>query len=82
MSDLVADAEDLLRSVGDSNNPELQVLRSKLESSIDGMKTNLRQRLKARAEIEDDLKINPWVVAAVVALAAALLIGTITRRKA
>jgi len=90
MSDLVADAEDLLRSVGNSSNPELQALRSKLESSIDDMKSNLRQRLKARAESEDEStsklggveEINPWVIAAVAALAAALLIGTLTRRRA
>jgi hypothetical protein len=30
MSDLVADAEDLLRALGDSSDPEFQVLRSKV----------------------------------------------------
>jgi ElaB/YqjD/DUF883 family membrane-anchored ribosome-binding protein len=89
MSDLVADAEDLLRALGDSDNPEIQALRSQLESSIDEMKTNLRRRLKARAESEDDLtsklriaaKINPWVMAAV-AMSVAVLIGAITHRTA
>jgi ElaB/YqjD/DUF883 family membrane-anchored ribosome-binding protein len=87
MSDLVADAEDLLRALGDSSDPEFQVLRAKVESSIDDMKTNLRQWIKARAASErvltlklpDAAAIYPWVTATVAGLAAALLIGTMIR---
>jgi ElaB/YqjD/DUF883 family membrane-anchored ribosome-binding protein len=87
MSDLVADAEDLLRALGDSSDPEFQMLRSKVESSIDDMKTNLRQWIKARAASEraltlklpDAAAIYPWVAATVAGLAAALLIGTMIR---
>lgn len=90
MSDMVADADDLLRALGDSSNPEIQVLRSRVESSIDDMKTNLRQRLKSRAGTEDSLTsklagdpgVNVWLVAAVAVLSAALLIGAMTHRRA
>jgi ElaB/YqjD/DUF883 family membrane-anchored ribosome-binding protein len=81
MSDIVADAEDLLRALGDSSNPEIQVLRRRVESSIDDMKANLRQRLKARAERAGGMTVSPWLIAAVV-LSAALLIGTMTHRRA
>jgi ElaB/YqjD/DUF883 family membrane-anchored ribosome-binding protein len=82
MSDMVADAEDLLRALGNSSNPEIQELRSRVESSIDEMKTNLRQRLKARAEGAGGMTVSPWLIAAVAGLSAALLIGTITHRRA
>jgi ElaB/YqjD/DUF883 family membrane-anchored ribosome-binding protein len=87
MSDLVADAEDLLRALGGSNDPEFQVLRSKVESSIDDMKSNLRQWIKARAASERALTLKlrntaaiyPWIAATAAALAGALLIGTMVR---
>jgi ElaB/YqjD/DUF883 family membrane-anchored ribosome-binding protein len=90
MSDMVADADDLLRALGDSSNPDIQVLRSRVESSIDDMKTNLRQRLKSRAGTEDDLtsklagapRVNFWLLATVAVLSAALLIGAMTHRRA
>jgi ElaB/YqjD/DUF883 family membrane-anchored ribosome-binding protein len=81
MSDMVADAEDLLRALGNSSDPELQMLRSRVESSIDEMKTNLRQRLKARAERAGGMTVSPWLIAAVAVVSAALLVGAITHRR-
>jgi ElaB/YqjD/DUF883 family membrane-anchored ribosome-binding protein len=88
MSDMVADAEDLLRALGDSKDPECQALRPKIESSIDDMKRHLRQQIKARAQSEDEstpkllnaATVNPWLIAGVAALAAAFTIGAITHR--
>ncbi|MEP6885561.1 MAG: hypothetical protein ABJC66_12510 [Gammaproteobacteria bacterium] len=46
MSDLVADAEELLSKLGQSANPEIRELRSRISSSIGEMKGVFRDRLK------------------------------------
>ncbi|MEP6548539.1 MAG: hypothetical protein ABJD53_13850 [Gammaproteobacteria bacterium] len=47
MSDLVADAEELLSKLGRSASPEIRELSSRVESSIGEMQGAFRDRLKA-----------------------------------
>jgi ElaB/YqjD/DUF883 family membrane-anchored ribosome-binding protein len=83
MSNLVADAEDLLGALARSDNPEIQALSAQVESSIDDMKVILRRRLKARIGAIDDAPVryrdfladNRWALAVGAAFATALLIG-------
>jgi ElaB/YqjD/DUF883 family membrane-anchored ribosome-binding protein len=46
MSDLVADAEELLSKLGRSASPEIRELSSRVDSSIGEMKGEFRERLK------------------------------------
>ena len=46
MSDLLADAEELLSKLGQSASPEIRELGSRVESSIGKMKGVFRDRLK------------------------------------
>lgn len=49
MSDLVADAEDLLLKLPDSDNPEIHRLRGKLDASIDAVRGIIRNQGKERS---------------------------------
>jgi ElaB/YqjD/DUF883 family membrane-anchored ribosome-binding protein len=51
MSDLVADAEELLSKLGRSASPEIRELGSRVESSIGEMKGTFRDRLKNGEDI-------------------------------
>ncbi len=46
MSDLVADAEELLSKLGQSASPEIRELKSRVESSIGEMQGVFRDRIK------------------------------------
>ncbi len=49
MSDLVADAEDLLQKLARSHSPEIRALTERVQGSIDDMRVSLRRRVKRRA---------------------------------
>ena len=51
MSDLVADAEELLSKLGRSASPEIRELSSRVEPSIGEMKGTFRDRLKSGQDI-------------------------------
>lgn len=46
LSDLVADAEELLSKLGQSASPEIRELKSRVESSLGEMKEVFRGRIK------------------------------------
>jgi hypothetical protein len=50
MSDLVADAEDLLDKIARSRTPEVQLLAARMRVSIDRMEDHLRDRLRYASE--------------------------------
>ncbi len=84
MSDLVADAEDLLGKLSDNASPQIRELRGKVQESVAEMKTHLRTKLKAGSdELEamtdkavELVKAYPWVAAAIAtAVVAALAVG-------
>jgi ElaB/YqjD/DUF883 family membrane-anchored ribosome-binding protein len=50
MSDLIADADELLAKLGRSATPEIRELSSRVESSIGEMKEVFRDRLKRGEE--------------------------------
>ncbi|HEY2685941.1 MAG TPA: DUF883 family protein [Steroidobacteraceae bacterium] len=72
MSDLVADAEELLVKLGNSASPEVKALRDKVEQSIDDMKSQVRSKVRIGADAAQELganiveyaQENPWVAAA------------------
>lgn len=47
LSDLVADAEDLLGRLDSSESPDIRVLKQRVSSSIREMRTRFKQSLKA-----------------------------------
>jgi len=82
MDQLVADAEELLAKLKDAGNPEIQKLRSKVESGIAEAKRSATQHVQLGAEklrqvtdsVVEYVQENPWVaVAAGTAIAVALL---------
>ena len=84
MSDLVADAEDLLQKLSDTASPEIRELRGKVEESVVEMRAHLRRRLKAGSDELGDftdkaielVREYPWIaVAAATAVVAALVAG-------
>jgi ElaB/YqjD/DUF883 family membrane-anchored ribosome-binding protein len=48
LSDLIADAEDLLAKLGDSTSPEINALRSKVQESIAEIKRQAKLGIKDR----------------------------------
>jgi ElaB/YqjD/DUF883 family membrane-anchored ribosome-binding protein len=75
MSDLIADAEDLLARIGDSQMPEVRALMETIQPSLERMKERLRRRARGM-RVRDDLASswigNPWVY---LAAGASLVIG-------
>jgi ElaB/YqjD/DUF883 family membrane-anchored ribosome-binding protein len=64
MSDLVADAEDLLAKVGHSQTPEVRALMDRVQASVERLNEQLR-RLARGLRVRDDFARswtrNPWV---------------------
>ena len=82
MSDLVADAEDLLEKIGDSTEPKVKELRGRLEDSLIGMREQLKEQVRASTESFEEVaqavvkvvRENPWIaLAAGTAVAVALV---------
>ena len=75
MSDLIADAEDLVARISDSQMPEVRALMETVQPSLERMKERLRRRAR-RMRVRDDFArlwiSNPWVY---LAAGASLAIG-------
>jgi hypothetical protein len=75
MSDLVADAEDLLAKVGCSQTPEVRALTDSVQLSLERMKGRLRSRareMRAPGGFVGSWTKNPWIY---LAAGASLAIG-------
>jgi ElaB/YqjD/DUF883 family membrane-anchored ribosome-binding protein len=75
MSDLVADAADLLVKIGHSETPEVRALTDKIQVSVNHMKEQLRSRARGLRVPERSATPwgeNPWlyVVAAAIGIGA------------
>ena len=90
MSDLVADAEDLLEKMGDSTEPKVKELRGRLEDSLQGMRQQLKEQVRASTESFEEVaqtvvkvvRENPWIaLAAGTAVAVALVYVAFTGRE-
>jgi ElaB/YqjD/DUF883 family membrane-anchored ribosome-binding protein len=46
MSDLVADADDVILSIGESADPDLQMLKERLAGLIDAIRQRARRRIR------------------------------------
>jgi hypothetical protein len=80
MSDLIADAEDLLVNIGHSQTPEVRALMETVRPSLERMKERLRRRarrLHGRDDIPRSWTGNPWVY---LAAGASLAIGVAAGR--
>jgi ElaB/YqjD/DUF883 family membrane-anchored ribosome-binding protein len=83
MSDLIADAEDIVAALAKSTDPTLQALSVKLQQSVDEMRRAFRRRLKSRARqvgphgptLAARSVANAWPAVGITAIAAALLLG-------
>jgi ElaB/YqjD/DUF883 family membrane-anchored ribosome-binding protein len=82
MDNLVSDAEELLAKLKDTSNPDIQKLRTKVESGIAEAKQAATQQAQLGAEklrqvtdsVVSYVQENPWVaVAAGTAIAVALI---------
>jgi ElaB/YqjD/DUF883 family membrane-anchored ribosome-binding protein len=75
MSDLVADAEDLIARVAHSPTPQVRALVDTLQVSVDHMKEQLRERareVRVRQRSARSWLGNPWLY---IAAGASLAIG-------
>jgi ElaB/YqjD/DUF883 family membrane-anchored ribosome-binding protein len=82
MSDLVAEAEDMLGKLKGATSPEILKLRDRVRASVDDMKGTLADRTRTSAaqiraateSVVEYVQENPWVaVAAGTAIAVALI---------
>jgi hypothetical protein len=81
MSDLVADAEDLLARIGHSQTPEVRALMDIVQVSVERMNEQLRRRargLRVRDDFARSWTRNPW---AYLAAGASLAIGVAAWRR-
>jgi hypothetical protein len=81
MSDLIADAEDLLARIGHSQTPEVRALMDTVEPSLERMKERLRGRargLRMRDDFARSWTKNPWVY---LAAGASFAIGVVAWRR-
>jgi ElaB/YqjD/DUF883 family membrane-anchored ribosome-binding protein len=81
MSDLVADAEDLLARIGGSQTPEVRALMETVRVSVKRMNEQLRRRARGLPVRDHDARSwtrNPWVY---VAAGASLAIGVAAWRR-
>jgi ElaB/YqjD/DUF883 family membrane-anchored ribosome-binding protein len=85
MSDLVADAEDLLARLSRSDDAQVRALRAPVLQSIDQMKQKLRNRAKSkpiRQDADRPRSYSHWMHAsAAVFLVAGVLVWLNTRNK-
>jgi hypothetical protein len=81
MSDLVADAEDLLARIGHAQTPEVRALIDIVQVSVERMNEQLRRRargLRVRDDFARSWIRNPWVY---LAAGASLAIGVAAWRR-
>jgi ElaB/YqjD/DUF883 family membrane-anchored ribosome-binding protein len=90
MDQLVADAEELLAKLKDAGNPEIQKLRSKVESGIAEAKRTATEHAQLGTEklrqvtnsVVEYVQENPWAaVAAGTAIAVALIYVAFSARR-
>jgi ElaB/YqjD/DUF883 family membrane-anchored ribosome-binding protein len=86
ISDLVADAEDLLQKVASAESPQVRALSGKLRHSVNCMENELRDRLRAASEQpsfagETRRRVAPWVYGVGAAAAIGLLLWMYSRRR-
>jgi ElaB/YqjD/DUF883 family membrane-anchored ribosome-binding protein len=77
MSDLVADAEDLIARVAHSRTPQVRALSSTVQVSVNHVKEQLRRRareLRPRQGSARSWRENPWLY---IAAGASLAIGIV-----
>ena len=55
MSNLVADADDLMLSIGESADPELQRLKERLRGLIDAIRQRARQKIRRESAARSQL---------------------------
>ena len=82
MSDLVADAEDLVARVNSAQAPEVRALSDAVQRSVDLLKEHLRSRARGLRAMQARLswRESPWTYAAVGALLAACVAALLRRR--
>jgi hypothetical protein len=83
MSDLVADAEDLVARVAHSQTPEVRELSDAVQRSVDLLKEQLRSRargLRPRQAFSLSWPENPWACIAAGALLAACVAASLRRK--
>src|ERR1700753_1517243 len=91
VSDLAADAEDLLDKLGKVDLPDVQALKERVRSSVSDLRNMTRQGVSSGADTIDDaasaltaaMRREPWVAAAVgaaVAVAAVYAVFSWSRR--
>ena len=74
---VIADAEELLRATADQAGPKVQEVRARAEESL----RLAREHLKgAGAEIDGQVRANPWAAVGIAA-AAGLVLGILLSRK-
>jgi len=81
MSDLVADAEDLLARIDRSQTPEVRALMDIMQVSVERVKEQLRRRargLRVRNDFARSWTRNPWIY---LAAGASLAIGVAAWRR-
>jgi hypothetical protein len=81
MSDLVADAEDLLARIGHSQTPEVRALMDTVRVAVERMNEQLRRRargLPVRDDFARSWTWNPWVC---LAAGASLVVGVAAWRR-
>ena len=86
VSDLVADAEDLVGKIGDAASPEIKALRNRVESSIDDLKDDWRRY--SRRRMRDARRVAksgnemaheyPWVLGLAGLVVGAAIVGLLT----
>lgn len=69
ISDLVADAEDLLVKLARAQSPEIRALKERVQDSIDDMRDYLRRRVKSRTSRGAGSSLI-WGIAGAIALVA------------
>jgi hypothetical protein len=75
MSNLLADAEDLIARVAHSQTPQVRALANTLQVSINDMKEVLRQRARGLRPPEVSARASPHAPWLYIAAGAALAIG-------
>jgi hypothetical protein len=75
MSDLVADAEDLIARVGDSQTPQVRALANTVQVSVNHMKEQLRKRARRLRPRQGSARSSPQTPWLYIAAGASLAIG-------
>jgi ElaB/YqjD/DUF883 family membrane-anchored ribosome-binding protein len=88
LSDLVADAEDLVARVSESGAPEVRALADAVEDSVSSMKSHLRDQVRRLAAQRDGRRLagfaldRRWIALALAgAITAGVLVSLRTSRR-